>query len=478
MRFGVGRTQATDLGRALRVRGIFRVLRDLEDSIAGGGVIPLLPEPGLFRGQCKRSQDFVSFVLDGLLLRTELTGGDRLLSDRFEQDFDSRPEVLPLLAFLLRQSGQLLLVADAGEVRAFLPVRQSIANLLLDGGLDDLRSLFPGGQLRLQPVEGLTTQPCLRRVVKQRLVLALPGGRQGRGARGVEAVMVPAVGVEDRVAGERKGPVPGRGGEALAVVGHPGEREPLGAVRGLILAVEDCRKPIRGVNAGDRSSRLGRSNCVHAVIAKKMLKYSRTNRGLFVLFVTGSLKGARLPSSVASCEPSPYVHREPVQVLDIQCFRKVLVQACIITPKADFQIGNLLSLLLREWPERFIKVQFASDFGPGVPPEVPRVILQSADSRYRIHASSARIDVFWESQAADDRVEVAEHLEWCCDVFSQYLRVVDGVVRRMGCVVRSVASDPAPFVKLSRHFCQERWLQNDGPIGRGDFVLETVSGIG
>ena len=121
----------------------------------------------------------VSFVLDGRLLRTEPRGGDRLLSDRFEQDFDIRPEGLPLLAFLLRQSGQLLLVADAGEVRAFLPVRQSIANLLLDVGLDDLRSLFPGGQLRLQPVEGLTTQPCLRRAVKQRLILALPGGRQG-----------------------------------------------------------------------------------------------------------------------------------------------------------------------------------------------------------------------------------------------------------------------------------------------------------
>ena len=45
--------------------------------------------------------------------------------------------------------------------------------------------LGPGGELGLQPVEGLTAERRFRRVIGRRIVLALPGSGQGGGAGGI-----------------------------------------------------------------------------------------------------------------------------------------------------------------------------------------------------------------------------------------------------------------------------------------------------
>ena len=104
--------------------------------------------------------------------------------------------------------------------------------------------LGPGGQLGLEPVEGLAAELRLRRVVGRRLVLALPGGGQGGGAGGVVAVPGLAVVAELRVACQRLGPEPGGGGEALAVVGTSGRRSGARRCRRAVLAPEHGRKPV------------------------------------------------------------------------------------------------------------------------------------------------------------------------------------------------------------------------------------------
>src|SRR5205823_4572433 len=81
----------------------------------------------------------------------------------------------------------------------------------------------PGREFGLQPVEGLTAELRLRRVVERRLTLTLPGGGQRRGAGGVVAVLQVAVVEELRVACQRLRPQPGGEGDFHLVEGDPGK---------------------------------------------------------------------------------------------------------------------------------------------------------------------------------------------------------------------------------------------------------------
>ena len=92
----------------------------------------------------------------------------------------------------------------------------------------------PGGQLGLEPVEGLPADLGLRRIDGRPVVLALAGGGQRGGAGGVVAVLGPPIGGELRVGLQRLGVEASRGGVFPGPVGEVGEEESLGVVGGLI----------------------------------------------------------------------------------------------------------------------------------------------------------------------------------------------------------------------------------------------------
>ena len=84
----------------------------------------------------------------------------------FQEDVNIRPERLPFRAFGLGELGQLRGVADAGEVGVFFPVGQGLGDEFLVAGLDDHRNALPGGQLDLEPIEGLLAELGRGRVVE------------------------------------------------------------------------------------------------------------------------------------------------------------------------------------------------------------------------------------------------------------------------------------------------------------------------
>ena len=128
-----------------------------------------------------------------------------------QERVDLRPERRPFIPLGLGEPGQGLGVADAGEVAVLLPVAQGLGDGRACLGRAGFEELGPGGELGLQPPDGLAAQLRLRRVVGRRIVLALPGGGQGGGAGGVVAVLGLAIVAELRVAGQRLGEEAGSG---------------------------------------------------------------------------------------------------------------------------------------------------------------------------------------------------------------------------------------------------------------------------
>ena len=136
-------------------------------------------------------------------------------------------------------------------------------------------------------------------------------------------------------------------------------------------------------------------------------------------------------------------------------FTTVELQASVFTAGINFRTAKVLPALLGAWPERFTNVVHASDLPPNVPPELPHVIVQSGDSRYKAQAGPARLDLFWLRQAHDDVLNLHEHLEWCCKVIAGYLEAMQGSSRRLGCIMNRVAVVPNPAATLARHFFRE-----------------------
>ena len=134
-------------------------------------------------------------------------------------------------------------------------------------------------------------------------------------------------------------------------------------------------------------------------------------------------------------------------------FTDVLLQASIFTPDFNFQNGRVLALILTNWPEVFTNVIFAGDLPPGIPGEVPRIVVQSEDARLRVSVGPARLDIVWQSQKDGDRVDVNRHLDLCCDVFSRYVENFLARIGRVGCVLSRTALVADPAAELSRHFC-------------------------
>jgi hypothetical protein len=149
-------------------------------------------------------------------------------------------------------------------------------------------------------------------------------------------------------------------------------------------------------------------------------------------------------------------------------FCLVQAQASIFTPNLQFRPGKVLAYFLGEQADLFSgqPIVLPTEAMPGF----PQVILTSEDGRYRLQASSARLDLIWARQDPEDKVELRSFLDQATGFFAGYLELTRGMAGRLACILTRTAPDNTPSMTLARHFCQERWLV--GPLNRpSDFEL-------
>jgi hypothetical protein len=155
-----------------------------------------------------------------------------------------------------------------------------------------------------------------------------------------------------------------------------------------------------------------------------------------------------------------------------QDFRTLQLQAALFTPGLAFQNAGALRLFLTEFAEYFSTVQLAVELEAGAPPEIPRLIIQSADGRYKLEAGPSRLDLFRTWPDNQDVAAQVAHLDWCCTVFERYLQVMSARVGRLACVLTRLAVEPKPAALISGHFCRDVFTSGTGALNRPtDFQL-------
>lgn len=140
-------------------------------------------------------------------------------------------------------------------------------------------------------------------------------------------------------------------------------------------------------------------------------------------------------------------------------------QATLFTPDKELSTRRLIANLGPAWMQRFDAEPFALPQTEGMPPEIPRLRLESQTKVWACQIAPIRIDIFWRRAIPDTpQISIGDFFPDVSSLLLEYQRVSESRVGRLAAVINRYTEHNSPGVFLSRHFCQERWIRS--PLNR------------
>lgn len=148
-------------------------------------------------------------------------------------------------------------------------------------------------------------------------------------------------------------------------------------------------------------------------------------------------------------------------MLRASAFEVVSLQATIFTPEsAGFAPARVLANLLQAYGPMYDGPVTALPLPADAPPQLPRIVLQSADSTWKLQIAPARVDVFWSpSGSISSRPVLEDIVERCRNVLHDYARTEHLRVGRLALVVQRTFQAINPAQELVEHFRLESFQQ-------------------
>jgi hypothetical protein len=142
------------------------------------------------------------------------------------------------------------------------------------------------------------------------------------------------------------------------------------------------------------------------------------------------------------------------------------VQAVFFLQGHDYTPSQAVSRILKSSAGRFDGDMQVLPLPAEVPAEIPRVLLQSADSCWRLSMAPARIDSFWNRRAGRETLTLRDAVHECAILPLGYIGETGAHVARLALVLQRWCPDAIPSQTLIRHFCKE-WTQEQ-PFRRSE----------
>jgi hypothetical protein len=131
------------------------------------------------------------------------------------------------------------------------------------------------------------------------------------------------------------------------------------------------------------------------------------------------------------------------------------VQGVLFTPDhSAFFSGRVVATILRKFGERFSGEMQVLPIPPDIPPEIPRIALQSDDGSHALNAAPAQFSYTWK-RPNDNTLTLHQAVDQCVDVLGYYVSEMRVRVGRIGLVVNRACPNPQPAQTLIRQFCNE-----------------------
>jgi hypothetical protein len=130
------------------------------------------------------------------------------------------------------------------------------------------------------------------------------------------------------------------------------------------------------------------------------------------------------------------------------------VQVALFTPESTgFSSGRVVAAILPAFRERYDGEMQALPFPADVPGEVPRVVLQSGDERWRLQIGPARVDSLWAAKPSDPPSALVSVVTESVSVLDQYVRETGVRVGRVALIIRHFCAAVNPAQALITRFC-------------------------
>ena len=156
----------------------------------------------------------------------------------------------------------------------------------------------------------------------------------------------------------------------------------------------------------------------------------------------------------------------PLVPVTAKDFRVFSYQAVFFTPDEEVSSVKIVKWLPSQWREAFDGEQFVAPLAQGIPPELPKVILQSKSGGWRCQIASARFDLFWTRQLSDPGpLAMTEFFSQAVSYLCEYQNFQNARIGRLAAVLKRYAPHPAPGLFLAKHFCKDQWTET-APLNR------------
>lgn len=154
----------------------------------------------------------------------------------------------------------------------------------------------------------------------------------------------------------------------------------------------------------------------------------------------------------------PCIQGLNMENLDARSFQPSMFQASIFTPDMEFSSAKVMSVFYPQCLKDFDADPETIPNMPGMPSEIPRVILRNRSDSFRFEISAARLNFFGRMKSQDKNpIDIKDFFAIAIRLFTIYKNVLDYRLGRLAVVRISYAISENPGLFLARHFCKEIW---------------------
>ncbi|MGA7952468.1 MAG: hypothetical protein WCA07_03000 [Gloeobacterales cyanobacterium] len=144
-------------------------------------------------------------------------------------------------------------------------------------------------------------------------------------------------------------------------------------------------------------------------------------------------------------------------MLKAKNFQTVILQATIFTPDisvSTFSASKALAIILGKYAQQYDGAPQALALPEGIPPEIPRIVLQSQDGTFKLEIAPQRINSFW-IRTQENQGEPENMIDSCIEVLKHYVRETDMNVGRLALIVTRALKTEYPAKSLIEKFCKQ-----------------------
>lgn len=144
-------------------------------------------------------------------------------------------------------------------------------------------------------------------------------------------------------------------------------------------------------------------------------------------------------------------------MLNVDNFKLNYLQVSIFTPFTSFHKSKILERLMTTFTDLFNGNTLAVPIPEDAPKEIPRIILNSADGKFKLQVAQNRVDFFRYRKDDDAEIDTRRILDISSRVLKEYKDCTHSVIGRLALVAVRSLENKNPGSALACHFCKDKW---------------------